>query len=563
LTSVKEARPRIAESAAGVALENDMQERIETGVLWLAITLGTFGALECAGSPAAGSAPAAHLEPPSQEAQVARGRELFARQCAVCHGPEGRGDGPAAYLLSPAPRDFGSTRFRIVSTQNGVPTDEDLVGVLRRGMPGSAMPPWEWMPDADLAALARVVRELAIQGRVADLLRYAEQEEEDLSPDEALEIATRAMIPSAQVPIPAECAGDADDLMRGRRFFLTICAQCHGAGGTGEGAAEQWNEDGTPASPRDFTAGIFKGGATHADIVRRMVVGLPGSSMPATSFDDPSLASQVSAYVRSLIKPGVQERAAQRRRTVVARRIQAELPHEPDDPAWEEAPGTWLPLMPLWWHEPRIEGCVLRAVHDGETLAVKLSWEDPSRDDDFLGQDAFTDAAALQWSGDTEPPLFSMGEVGKPVNLWQWKAGWELDLAGVRDVAALHPNTPPDQYGQPDFESLALYVTGRAAGNPMAAPIRSSSAEALTAEGFGTLAPIPGGAGADLSARASWEGGFWDLVLTRPLAASHANELGMEPGSALRFAAAVWDGAARDRNGQKAVTVWHVLELEK
>ncbi|HYM67436.1 MAG TPA: c-type cytochrome, partial [Patescibacteria group bacterium] len=31
---------------------------------------------------------------------------LYRRHCAVCHGIAGRGDGPAAGLLSPRPRDF-------------------------------------------------------------------------------------------------------------------------------------------------------------------------------------------------------------------------------------------------------------------------------------------------------------------------------------------------------------------------------------------------------------------------------------------------------------------------
>lgn len=36
----------------------------------------------------------------------ARGRRVFLRRCASCHGPEGRGDGQNAYRLSPAPPDF-------------------------------------------------------------------------------------------------------------------------------------------------------------------------------------------------------------------------------------------------------------------------------------------------------------------------------------------------------------------------------------------------------------------------------------------------------------------------
>lgn len=39
-------------------------------------------------------------------AAEARGHRVFERRCAPCHGLEGRGDGPNAYNLSPAPPDF-------------------------------------------------------------------------------------------------------------------------------------------------------------------------------------------------------------------------------------------------------------------------------------------------------------------------------------------------------------------------------------------------------------------------------------------------------------------------
>jgi mono/diheme cytochrome c family protein len=487
------------------------------------------------------------------------GRELFGLYCAACHGPEGRGDGSAAYLLSPAPRDFGSTRFRLVSTDNGVPTDEDLVKVVR-GMPGSAMPPWEWLSEAELASLATTVRELAIAGRTADLLRFAEEEQEEMTHAEALEIATAAMTPGAQVIIPP-AADSPVDLAEGKRLFATSCAQCHGEDGTGRGASEQFNEDGTPASPRNFRAGIFKGGATHADVVCRLLTGLPGSSMPATSFEDPRQASQVAAYVLSLVEPGAQERVLQKRLTLRAARVAGALPVEPGDPLWAKMPDTWIALMPLWWSDARVEGVRLRAAHDGETLAVHLAWQDPTREEDFLAQDSFCDAAALQLSRDATPPLFTMGDKGRPVNIWQWKAGWELDLAGVRGISALHPFTPSDQYGYSDPQNADLYLTGRAAGNPMSTPERSSAGEALTAEGFGTLAPL--GGDKKLHARGRYANGGWELVLSRPLAACCPGELPLEPGQSVSLAAAVWNGAAQERNGQKSVTVWHLLELEK
>jgi len=43
-----------------------------------------------------------------------RGKAVYARECSVCHGPAGKGDGEAAYLLFPAPREgarASHTRF--------------------------------------------------------------------------------------------------------------------------------------------------------------------------------------------------------------------------------------------------------------------------------------------------------------------------------------------------------------------------------------------------------------------------------------------------------------------
>lgn len=44
--------------------------------------------------------------PAGGQEQIARGRELYETQCAACHGPDGRGDGPAAASLSPAPANL-------------------------------------------------------------------------------------------------------------------------------------------------------------------------------------------------------------------------------------------------------------------------------------------------------------------------------------------------------------------------------------------------------------------------------------------------------------------------
>ena len=41
------------------------------------------------------------------------GKTLYERYCAACHGPEGRGDGPAAEALQPRPPDLTQLRARL------------------------------------------------------------------------------------------------------------------------------------------------------------------------------------------------------------------------------------------------------------------------------------------------------------------------------------------------------------------------------------------------------------------------------------------------------------------
>ena len=78
--------------------------------------------------------------PPASPKLIALGKQVYSQQCIACHGVGGRGDGEAAYLLYPKPRDFVAAKYRLVSTWERVPTDQNLFDTITRGMPGSAMP---------------------------------------------------------------------------------------------------------------------------------------------------------------------------------------------------------------------------------------------------------------------------------------------------------------------------------------------------------------------------------------------------------------------------------------
>ena len=54
--------------------------------------------------------------------------------CASCHGPGGKGDGPAAAALNPKPRDFSVGDFALDTDGDGQKgTDTDLYNVIHDG----------------------------------------------------------------------------------------------------------------------------------------------------------------------------------------------------------------------------------------------------------------------------------------------------------------------------------------------------------------------------------------------------------------------------------------------
>jgi cytochrome c oxidase cbb3-type subunit 2 len=87
-----------------------------------------------------------------------RARRLFGQLCANCHGPSGRGDGVMATQLSVRPPDWPREGWRHARGTDDL--DTALARIIKFGLPGSLMAGHEYLPDADVAGLARLVREL-------------------------------------------------------------------------------------------------------------------------------------------------------------------------------------------------------------------------------------------------------------------------------------------------------------------------------------------------------------------------------------------------------------------
>jgi len=512
---------------------------------------------EALGQPVSSYLPEGH--PAATPDLVELGRATYSRQCAACHGADGSGEGDAAYLLYPKPRDFITASYRIVSTWDGVPTDEDLFQTISRGMPGAAMPSWAHLPERTRWGLVHYIKTFAKTPIAVGEPRPVGD------PHGAAGV----------IEVPSEPPATPASMARARELFQAGCAPCHGATARGDGAQEQKDDKGRPTRPRDLTTGVFKGSPTPSDVYRRIVAGLPGSPMPMSDYLYGSDAWDLTHYVLSLSSEEERRRVEMRSLEVVAKAV-SQLPRHPDDGVWRDAPKTIMPLMPLWWRPNRPEELTVAALHDGKEIAFLLVWEDSTHDHTAIRPQDFRDAAALEFSLQEDPPFFAMGQAGDFVNIWMWKSERQADLEpAFQELEKIYPNMGIDAYPnlqrspieQPMRHALTLesdptFVTAWGAGNIVADPLRKTSAEDLAAQGFGTLKARPRVEQAVESVGAYSQGSY-RVVFRRSLAPKGENSVALRVGEAVPVAFAVWNGSAGDRDGKKSVSIWQSLRVEE
>jgi mono/diheme cytochrome c family protein len=206
------------------------------------------------------------------------GLRVYARRCAVCHGPDGRGNGPAAPSLIPRPRDFTLGLFKFKSTPQGQPpTDTDLKQIVANGLPASAMPYFrDLLSDSEIDAV------------VAQIKQFSK--------------AFSGASPKAIV-IPPRPATTAAGVERGRALFIAKdCGGCHGPDGRKGGFLVDSSTN-HPTPVRDLSAPwTFRGGSDPKQIWLRLTTGI-GNSMPTYAYGlTPSQRWDLVSYVQSLAR---------------------------------------------------------------------------------------------------------------------------------------------------------------------------------------------------------------------------------------------------------------------
>lgn len=456
------------------------------------------------------------LQPAVASSQEHPGKATYERWCAGCHASDGKGAGPAAARMLPRPRDFVKAQYQIRTTRSGsVPTDDDLMRVIDEGMPGTAMPGWK-------DALSKTER--------SNLVAYIKTFSRFFESDKP------AVLEFGRAP-----RGDAAMIEQGREAFSQLeCWKCHGRVGRGDGpsAPTQEDENKFPIRPADLTQPwLFNGGGTVEDIYHRLRTGMDGTPMPSLSdaleggiVKEEQLWA-IAHYVRSLAPedPVVRE-------VIEAKRVEM-LPAAPVDSAWNDVDRFWIPLVgqiivkPRWF-APAVTGLWVQAVHDGTSLAMRVSWNDRSSSPDPAWAEwraritdvmepkeaapaAGTPDALAVWfprrlTTGMERPYFFMGSTREPIYLWHWQS-------------------------------------------------RGQASEML-GRGPGQMAPLPQGNG--LATEASFDQGQWRVVFRRPLAATDsANALAMSVGQPIPVAFFAWDGDNGEQATQGSLSTWYFIYL--
>jgi len=265
------------------------------------------------------------------------GRVLYMRHCSHCHGTAGDGHGPTAEYLNPRPRDYRHGVFKFTSTNDmSKVSRDDLARVLRYGIPGTYMPSFLLLTDAELHAIVEYVRFLSLRGEyerklvnelagdysakaaqsrvadgenrteiVAELREFLAADLPDTATELGDELAEQwsvANTPEALIiPSVARVPDSPESRRRGRELYLSKtlnCADCHGVDGAGNGPQtiafeknpitnEMYNEPGLHDvwdnlnQPRNLQTGIYRGGRRPIDLFGRIHAGIKGSRMPS------------------------------------------------------------------------------------------------------------------------------------------------------------------------------------------------------------------------------------------------------------------------------------------
>jgi cytochrome c len=490
------------------------------------------------------------------EAQRESGKKLYNKYCSQCHGEKGDGEGYAASHLRPRPRNFTTGKFKVRTTPTGaLPTHQDLVNIIKRGMPYTSMPAWPGFSDQELSDLAYFIT--------------------TFSPD----FSNKENVPQP-VPLPSAPAATKESIELGKKLYEDNgCVKCHGTLGRGDGLSaptlkDDWDH---PIRPADLAQSwTFRGGSSREDIFRSMSTGLNGTPMPG--FLDalkPEQRWAIADFIVSLsgsTGPGYSN-------LIVAKHVQDPIDLKKGSASFESARVARFPIVgqimePGRAFHPPATSVSVQAIYDADSIALLVRWHDMSAEKTGKNgpslpvppEEEEEAAAAASGSGGAA----GGASKGDPF-------GEEAAPAGQKPGAApqdpfAEPETPAAQASEfSDAVSIQIptavptgarkpyFIFGDAQNSVDLWFFDLARPDPLQFTGRGSADIAPNSTG-DLTGVASYDQGEWSVIFKRPLRASSGAPF--SSGQFLPIAFSVWDGFSRERGNRRGLTLWYSIYVE-